>query len=173
MVSKEVYFSGEKKKLPVLWIIRFIICDNFNLSSSICLVFRQKLNSNSNTNAIPKLDISNKIYTLSRRNLGGYKLIYGKIPSWLKVHDGIEIFHELNCPVKTCILTSNDFKRNISDLVLFNAQYTTTNEPRPPNQIYAMYYMESPPHSPTVLHPGKMCCHRFMCILSQNINTSI
>lgn len=121
------------------------------------LIFRRILNFNSNS--IPRLDIPNKIYTPSKDNSGEYKLIFGKVAPWLKVHDGIGIFHELNCPVKTCELTSDDLRRNVSDLVLFNDRYIPPDGPRPPNQIYALYNMESPPHTTSVLHPGKVFCN--------------
>lgn len=102
-------------------------------------------------------------------HLDGYKNILGyNVPSWLNVKYGKEMFTDLKCPVDKCRLTNRFSERNYADLILFNEKYVATNDPRPKNQIYALYIMESPPHTPSISYPGK-----FLCVLHFGITIAI
>lgn len=78
----------------------------------------------------------------------GYKTILAyDPPKWFELKDGIGIFTDMKCPVKKCRLTTKYSERQTADAVIFNDKYIPTDEPRPPKQIYALYYIESPPHT--------------------------
>lgn len=86
----------------------------------------------------------------------GYKTILAyNLPGWFKLEDGPEVFADLNCPVQKCRLTTNHAReRRTADLVLFHEHYIKSYHPRPANQVYALYNIESPPHTARIRHPG-------------------
>lgn len=87
--------------------------------------------------------------------LKGFKtiLVY-EIPEWFKLRDGPEAFADLKCPVYKCRLTTKHENRPNADLVLFHEHYIDTHLPRPKNQIYALYNIESPLHTVRIPYPG-------------------
>lgn len=114
---------------------------------SVCVFVFQFSRSKSNSDS----DIEyNSVWKLT-----GYKTILAyEIPVWFKVQDGTKTFLDLNCPVNKCRLTTNHRERQSADLVLFHEHYHETHLPRPPNQVYALYNIESPLHTARIPHPG-------------------
>lgn len=53
-----------------------------------------------------------------------------------------------------CKVTTKHSNRRTADLVLFNDNYVPANYPRPHKQIYALYYIETPPHTIRIPDPG-------------------
>lgn len=76
------------------------------------------------------------------------------IAKWWHVEEGIGLFSNLKCPVDKCRLTSDNNERQTADLVLFHDTYKPTIQPRPFNQIYALYHMESPYLTTALEFPG-------------------
>lgn len=82
-----------------------------------------------------------------------------KFPKWWKANEGDEIFIKSKCPVDACRITENPKERVKADLVLFETFYNGTNAiPRPPKQLYAMYYLEPPwlTSMRSIKYPGKI-----------------
>lgn len=86
----------------------------------------------------------------------GYKTILAyNLPAWFKLEDGTQAFVDLKCPVQKCRLTTNhNHERRTADLVLFHEHYIKSYYERPANQIYALYNIESPPHTAHIRYPG-------------------
>lgn len=76
------------------------------------------------------------------------------IPEWFHIRLGTEVFTDLKCPVNNCRLTTKHSNRQTADLVLFHGYYVDIGYPRSPEQIYALYYIESPPHTSIIEYPG-------------------
>lgn len=76
------------------------------------------------------------------------------IAKWWHVDEGKRLFSNLKCPVDKCRLTSDNKERHTADLVLFHDTYIQTTQPRPINQIYALYHMESPYLTTALEFPG-------------------
>lgn len=94
-------------------------------------------------------------YNDSIWRLKGYKTILAyELPAWFKLKDGPQAFVDLKCPVQKCRLTTNHAERRTADLVLFHEHYIKTYYQRPANQIYALYNIESPPHTAQIRLPG-------------------
>ena len=65
--------------------------------------------------------------------------------------DGKSVFIKEKCLINSCTLTSNTSDYSHSDLVLFRNQFRNPPEKeRPRNQIWLMYTLESPLHTPFV-----------------------
>lgn len=75
---------------------------------------------------------------------------------WWSIKEGTDLFSNLKCPVDRCRLTTNNSELSTADMVLFHDGPIPTNTTRPPNQIYAVYYTESPFSSFPVSIPGKV-----------------
>lgn len=86
----------------------------------------------------------------------GYKTILAyNLPKWINLEDGPEAFVDLNCSVQSCRLTTNHAReRRRADLVLFHEHYIKSYHERPANQVYALYNIESPPHTARIRYPG-------------------
>ena len=54
------------------------------------------------------------------------------------------IFSEQQCPVSACSITTDRSYYPESDLVLFRDGFEKPQIPRPANQLWAMYFLESP-----------------------------
>lgn len=78
------------------------------------------------------------------------------IIDWWRVKEGTDLFSNLKCPVDRCRLTANYSEQSTADMVLFHDHLIPTNKTRPPNQIYALYYTESPLSSFRVSIPSKV-----------------
>ncbi|XP_074660337.1 glycoprotein 3-alpha-L-fucosyltransferase A-like [Tubulanus polymorphus] len=55
-----------------------------------------------------------------------------------------------NCPVNQCVLTSDRSKAGTADVILFNNYISKPPGPRPADQIWALYLLESPYHTPSL-----------------------
>lgn len=87
----------------------------------------------------------------------GFKTILAyELPAWFKLNDGPQAFVDLKCPVQKCRLTTNRAERRTADLVLFHEHYIKTIHQRPANQIYALYNIESPPHTARIPYQGSV-----------------
>lgn len=60
---------------------------------------------------------------------------------------GSDVFIQLGCPISTCVITRDD--PETADLILFK-DYVTHVGHRPPNQVWALYFLECPYHTQTV-----------------------
>lgn len=78
------------------------------------------------------------------------------LPTWFKLEDGPQAFEDLKCLVQKCRLvsTNHNRERRTADLVLFHEHYIKSYYQRPANQIYALYNIESPPHTARIRTPG-------------------
>ncbi|XP_031625079.1 glycoprotein 3-alpha-L-fucosyltransferase A-like [Contarinia nasturtii] len=83
------------------------------------------------------------------KNMGYKSIFVYHLPEWFKVLKGIRTFQLENCAVQRCFITTSPSEREMADLVLFNGQHdhTRAEYQRNPQQIFALYYSESPPHS--------------------------
>ena len=79
-----------------------------------------------------------------------------RLPSWWRIKRGDSAFVDSKCPVDACRFTDDPKERKNANLVLFNNNYLHSNETRPPKQLYAIFYSESPMSTQHVDHPGKM-----------------
>ncbi|KAF7991003.1 hypothetical protein HCN44_000808 [Aphidius gifuensis] len=57
---------------------------------------------------------------------------------------GSDLFIQQSCPISTCVITRDDPEN--ADLILFK-DYVTHVGHRPPNQVWALYFLESPYHT--------------------------
>lgn len=79
-------------------------------------------------------------------------LLYNGIGAW-NVKEGREIFTKAKCPVSTCRVTSKREVANKADLILYKDYFVPTGVPRPPNQMFMMYFLECPYHTQHVKFP--------------------
>lgn len=80
-------------------------------------------------------------------------LIANGIPRWWDIKGDDAIFSD--CPVSTCRVTDNIDESNTADLIFFHEYYVSLPRRRSLEQIYALYHLESPPHTRIVVQPGK------------------
>lgn len=101
--------------------------------------------------------------------LNGYKAILTyNLPAWFELEDGPQAFVDLKCPVQKCRLTTNHAReRRTADLVLFHEHYIKSHYERPTHQIYALYNIESPPHTARIRYPGAV---KVLSILSGELS---
>ena len=66
------------------------------------------------------------------------------------MHPGQERFIAHGCPVNQCLLTAKPEDAASADLILFNGRVWRPAFPRPPHQIWALFMLESPYHTPSL-----------------------
>ena len=66
------------------------------------------------------------------------------------MHPGQERFVAHGCPVKQCSLTAKPEDAATADLVLFNGHIWRPAFARPAHQIWALFMLESPSHTPSL-----------------------
>ncbi|KAK3581490.1 hypothetical protein CHS0354_031824 [Potamilus streckersoni] len=74
-------------------------------------------------------------------------LLYHGLGS-MDVPPGQEIFKQHTCPVDTCTITDNHLIGSSADAVLFKERLERTWTKRPPGQIWIIFLLESPLHTP-------------------------
>lgn len=60
---------------------------------------------------------------------------------------GQQKFIKDNCPVQNCTLTTRREEANTADAIIFMNNIQVTRHARPPNQIWILYFLESPYHT--------------------------
>lgn len=99
------------------------------------------------------------------------KMIYvhKRFPAWWNIKRGDDVFVNSTCPVDACTITDDPKEKKNADLVIFNLSYDHTNDTRPPNQLYAMFYTEAPWYTKRLIrfpnHSGKK---KFLFCVSQS-----
>ncbi|XP_053615987.1 glycoprotein 3-alpha-L-fucosyltransferase A isoform X2 [Plodia interpunctella] len=81
-------------------------------------------------------------------------LLANGLSSW-GVSAGRQEFIKNNCPVDRCSLTADSRDAGTVDAILFKDHHTPFNVPRPPKQIWILYYLECPYHTAS-LRPSSM-----------------
>ena len=79
-------------------------------------------------------------------------LLYNGLGPW-NVKEGREVFTKNKCPVNTCRVTAKRDAANKADLVLYKDYFVPTGVPRPPHQLYMLYFLECPFHTQHVKFP--------------------
>ncbi|XP_029636394.1 glycoprotein 3-alpha-L-fucosyltransferase A [Octopus sinensis] len=74
-------------------------------------------------------------------------LIYNGFSVFQQKH-GQDTFLDYKCPINTCYLTDDRTKRSSADAILFYHGVSAMNIPRPLNQIWVLYMLECPYHTP-------------------------
>lgn len=99
-------------------------------------------------------------------------LLYNGLGPW-NIKQGQDVFKNLKCPVNTCKVTAKRELANQADLILYKDYYIPTGVPRPPNQIYMLYFLECPYHTQHVKFPGKPSYFGFwnMCTYSLHVDS--
>lgn len=76
-------------------------------------------------------------------------LLYNGLNQW-NVKAGREVFLNNKCPVDTCVLTENRELAAKADMLLYKDHYMSSGSTRSMNQIYMIYYLECPYHTPNM-----------------------
>lgn len=76
-------------------------------------------------------------------------LLYNGLSQW-NVKGGREVFLNNKCPVDTCTLTENREMAAKADMLLYKDHYVNSGVTRSLNQIYMIYYLECPYHTPNM-----------------------
>ena len=76
-------------------------------------------------------------------------LLYNGISSW-NVRGGREVFLSNKCPVDTCTLTDNRDMAAKADMLLYKDHFMNPGVTRSMKQIYMIYYLECPYHTPNM-----------------------
>ncbi|XP_035792219.1 glycoprotein 3-alpha-L-fucosyltransferase A-like [Anopheles albimanus] len=76
-------------------------------------------------------------------------LVYNGLGVW-NVKAGQDVFLSSKCPVSTCTITDQAEKAATADLVMYKDRYFEPAVRRLPYQIYMLYLLESPFHTPYV-----------------------
>lgn len=76
-------------------------------------------------------------------------LLYNGLSQW-NVKGGREVFLSNKCPVDTCTLTDNREMAAKADMLLYKDHYVNSGVTRSLNQIYMIYYLECPYHTPNM-----------------------
>ncbi|XP_037037284.1 glycoprotein 3-alpha-L-fucosyltransferase A-like [Bradysia coprophila] len=89
------------------------------------------------------------------QELNEYKTIFScNFPEYLKAPTGPErLLKDFNCSVDKCRFTTDPVHVPKADLVIFYERYVRLNYTRPPNQIYAIFHLESPFHTARMPYP--------------------
>lgn len=85
---------------------------------------------------------------------------------------GRDVFTRPRCPVDTCMITANrEFSTN-ANLIVYKDLFIPTTIRRPPNQLYMLYYLESPYHTQHLNYPDVFnwtSTYRFVLSLNRNL----
>ena len=76
-------------------------------------------------------------------------MLWNGLSSW-GITEGAEVFLKEKCPVNACTITRDQSEYQESDLVLFRDHFQMPGQrlgPRPANQLWLMYFLESPYHT--------------------------
>ena len=76
-------------------------------------------------------------------------MLWNGLSSW-GITEGAEVFVREKCPVNSCTITRDQSEYQKSDLVLFRDHFQIPGQrlgPRPANQLWLMYFLESPYHT--------------------------
>lgn len=68
-------------------------------------------------------------------------LLYNGFGPW-NIKEGRDVFNKAKCPVNTCRLTAKREQANKADLILYKDYFVPTGIPRPPNQMFMLYFLE-------------------------------
>ena len=66
------------------------------------------------------------------------------------MHQGQSQFLQHGCPVNQCSVTAKQEDAATADLILFNGHIWRPAVPRPPHQIWVLFMLESPMHTPSL-----------------------
>lgn len=87
--------------------------------------------------------------------MGQFKtILVPNMPHWWDIKEDDTIFAD--CPVKKCRITKINDESSVADLVFFHESYILLPNKRQPEQIYALYHLESPYHTESMIHTGKV-----------------
>ncbi len=75
-------------------------------------------------------------------------LLWNGISSWGGHRAGRGVFLKERCPVNSCVLSSSRTDASEADLVLFKDHFTMPTFKRPKKQLWMMYMLECPLHTP-------------------------
>lgn len=75
-------------------------------------------------------------------------LMFNGLSSWAPLTAGREVFTKNHCPVDTCTITTNKDEAKDADAVLFKDHFGMTGLRRPPRQVWILYLLECPYHTP-------------------------
>lgn len=74
-------------------------------------------------------------------------LLYNGWASWGGLVPGQAVFQREKCPVDTCTLTDRHDEAATADAILFKDYFRHPDAPRPPRQIWILYFLECPYHT--------------------------
>ncbi|GLH12276.1 Glycoprotein 3-alpha-L-fucosyltransferase A [Gryllus bimaculatus] len=74
-------------------------------------------------------------------------LIYNGLSSWASIKPGRDAFLRQKCPVDTCTITANKAEAADADLILYKDHFVNPGVPRPPRQVWVLYFLECPYHT--------------------------
>ncbi|KAE8743619.1 hypothetical protein FOCC_FOCC010763 [Frankliniella occidentalis] len=74
-------------------------------------------------------------------------LLYNGWSSWGGLTAGQTVFKREMCPVDTCTLTDRQDEAATSDAILYKDYFRHPGVPRPPRQIWILYFLECPYHT--------------------------
>lgn len=76
-------------------------------------------------------------------------LVYGGLSGW-QIPSGRKLFEEQECKVRDCELTEDRSHIQDADVVLFQYTPGVPGMKRPPSQVWVMFLLESPYHTPSL-----------------------
>lgn len=79
-------------------------------------------------------------------------IFVSNMPAWWDIKEDDSIFAD--CPVKNCKITIHKEESKDADLVFFHEMYSPLPHKRQPSQLFALYHLESPFHTASVIHQG-------------------
>ncbi|KAK3907867.1 Glycoprotein 3-alpha-L-fucosyltransferase A [Frankliniella fusca] len=74
-------------------------------------------------------------------------LLYNGWSSWGGLTAGQTVFKREQCPVDTCTLTDRQDEAATADAILYKDYFRQPGVPRPPRQIWILYFLECPYHT--------------------------
>lgn len=74
-------------------------------------------------------------------------LLWNGIGSWGGLRPGRGVFIKEQCPVSSCVISSNRIDGPKSDLIIFKDHFTMPSFSRPPEQLWMLYLLECPLHT--------------------------
>lgn len=74
-------------------------------------------------------------------------LIFNGLGSWAPLKPGRDVFTQARCPVDTCTITSDKAQAADADAILYKDHFVNPGHPRPPRQVWILYFLECPYHT--------------------------
>lgn len=78
-------------------------------------------------------------------------LVYNDLGDWNNVKIKTGAFH--GCPVNRCVLTDDKWRAVDADAIIFSDAFKHPGVYRPPNQLWMLYFLESPKHTKPLKYP--------------------